>query len=188
MEDLLLQNWKQSVRDEILALVAKIKAKIIDVYHPSLGNVLISYAPGELFDGVQMLERVLAITGLVVQKEEVQNSEILQQHLTDKSQLIIICTPKYASIVTDQPQIRGVIAEFGTRFPDTLYPLLSMGGFGDTALKIVDKHFLIRSFHGAFSGVGMTPLKTLIDVIIHPSGSQGLGVLPDLLDLEKKDF
>ena len=82
-----------------------------------------------------------------------------------------------------------VIDDFVKTKKNALHPLLCQGGFGDTALKIVDGHYLIRSFHDVLKQQDpFTKWNTFIDVFISLSGSQGIGILPDVLDIKENQY
>jgi uncharacterized protein YjbI with pentapeptide repeats len=101
---------------------------------------------------------------------------------------MVLCTPAYAQRIAEEPVIRDVIDHFGKTKNDSLHTFLCAGGFGDTALKVVDGHYLIRSYQGALKlEASLTSLQTFVDVILNVSGNQGLGFLVDLLDLEKME-
>ena len=103
----------------------------------------------------------------------------------DSTTMIILCTPKYAEIMSLYPMMRKEINNFGKKRADALHALLCDGDFFDTAFKIVDSHFLIRDCKKILNQDPLIQLPFFIDVLFNLSGINGLGILPDILDLEK---
>jgi len=184
-----LAIWQSDVIKAIEGFLTIIKEKVVEHYSLSKSSLLISYAPGahrEIETGALILKQCFAMVGVSATINAVTTSEALNLELNQHQQAIVLCTPLYAQKVTQDPAIRTVLDSFGKKRSDSLHTILCQGAFSD-ALKVVDGHFLIRAYQEAFSDNTYNALQTFIDVFLEVSGNQGLGLLPDVLDLEKNE-
>ncbi len=145
----------------------------------------------QIKNAAQILKQCLSEVGLTVTLAPLTTADALEaQQAAGHDLLIVLCTPAYAIKAKQESRIREVIGGYGEskKRSDSLHTLLCVGGFNDTALKVVDGHYFIREYQGALKlEASLTALQTFVDVILNISGSRGLGLLPDLLDLEKME-
>ncbi len=113
------------------------------------------------------------------------DAKSLESQLQQHTYAIVLCTPQYAKRIEEEPAIRKALDDFGHTKKNALQPLLCEGGFADTALKIVDGHYLIRSYQAVLKKEPLSSIPNLIDIVLNASGNQGLGILPDILDLKE---
>ncbi len=188
-----LVDWQSAVIATVQKFLDQIKQEVIQKNGLTLSSLMISYVPeaensNAIENAAQILKLSLSTLGVTVSLSPLTTAEALKNQLQTQDVLLVLCTPVYAQKIAEEPVIRQVIDAFGKSKNDSLMTLLCEGGFGDTALKIVDGHYLIRAYQGALKvEASLTSLQTFIDVIFSVSGSQGLGLLPDLLDLEKME-
>ena len=108
----------------------------------------------------------------------------LAQSLDQK--LIVLCSPAYADLAQQEKGVlRQALVGYGKDKQDTVLPLACLGGISGVAAKILPKHFLFRNFASAlrpFNGA-KGGMPAFLNVFAPLSGQDGLGLLPDLLDL-----
>ncbi len=188
-----LSDWQSAVILVVQNFLEQIKEQVIQKRELTLSSVMISYVPESesvtnIENAAQILKHSLSELGISVKLIPLTSAENLKAQLQQHDVLMVLCTPAYADKIAEELQIRQIIDDFGKRKNDSLHTLLCAGGFGDTALKVVDGHYLIRSYQGALkTEASLTSLQTFIDVVLSVSGNQGLGLLPDMLDLEKME-
>ncbi|MBP6104666.1 MAG: hypothetical protein KA508_06385, partial [Gammaproteobacteria bacterium] len=180
------------------ALQAAMEAFLLDTQRQVMAlqlepkSLLISYLPGtsaglDMEAAALALEQPFKALGLQVTCAVLRDTQTLEAQLANHRFAIVLCTPAYAQQVANHPGIRLALDAFGQQHKNALQPLLCEGGFGDTALQIVDKHYFIRSYKEVLQGTLLRPLEAFIDIFYKLSGSQGLGLLPDILGLKDKE-
>jgi hypothetical protein len=135
------------------------------------------------------LQQVLELIGFptVTIDDTLSSTTISELQLTSHTIALILCNSAYVDTVSKTPGMRDAIAAFGRSKKDSLHTLLCEGGFPDTAFKVIDKSFLVRSFQSVVTVLPADPLVSVlcfVDVFALLSGSAGLGILPDLMDLK----
>lgn len=102
------------------------------------------------------------------------------------TQLILLTTPAYRALANQQNKLlHQILVEFGAGKKDNLLPLMCLGGFG-IAAGILPNNFMFRDYQSSlrvFDGP-QGGMPVFLDVFGELSGRGGLGLLPDLLDLE----
>jgi WD40 repeat protein/ankyrin repeat protein len=184
-----LAIWQDNVIKAIEEFLKIVEKKVVKTHSLSKSSLLISYVPDanrEIETSALILKQCFAMVGVSAAVSGITTSEALNLELNQYQQAIVLCTPLYAQKVAQDPVIRTVLDSFGKKRSDSLHTILCQGAFSD-ALKVVDGHFLIRAYQEAFSDNTYNALQTFIDVFLEVSGNQGLGLLPDVLDLEKNE-
>eukprot|EP01099_Mayorella_cantabrigiensis_P005199 TRINITY_DN4072_c0_g1_i1.p1 TRINITY_DN4072_c0_g1~~TRINITY_DN4072_c0_g1_i1.p1 ORF type:complete len:656 (-),score=17.14 TRINITY_DN4072_c0_g1_i1:4-1971(-) len=188
-----ISQWQREVIKAIQTFLSQVQQHVIQAQALDLSSLMISYVPKAeggvpIENAVQIFKHCLTGLGVSVSLIPLTTADALSADQKNHDVHMVLCTPAYAQRIAQEPAIRVVIDEFGKTKNDSLHTFLCEGGFGDTALKVVDGHYLIRSYQGALKlESSLTALQTFVDVILNVSGNQGLGFLPDLLDLEKME-
>jgi hypothetical protein len=183
--------WQSSLNQAMDAFLMQIKTAL----NISPGAVLISYCQSEEENATikaiaKRLERCLMAAGLLVKLAPLVDDKTLEQDLSSHKFGIIICSPAYAAQVDQAPQIRPLLETFGRSQKNALHTLLCAGGFGDTAFKVVLPHYLVRDFRAVVSADSQQDAlyseQSFVDIFFNSAGSQGLGILPDILGMKDK--
>jgi len=194
-ENSALEAWQTGIIAAIGAFLTDVKEAVAEGT-VALSPVMISYVPHKsaLIDSEEVAKTLHHCCSRVEFPTilcPLIGAELLQSQLAEHHYAIVLCTPQYAEQVAKEPAIRTALDTFGRTKKNALQPLLCEGGFNDTALKIVDKHYLIRTYQEVLNRDAkideLHPLETFIDVFLKLSGRQGLGVLPDILGLKDKE-
>jgi len=191
-----LEIWRKGVYSALEKFLDEVKEQVIAANQLELKTLLISYIPEVSKDlaiekAADTLQKCLTQIGISVTLTPLYAVDFLQKQLTEYEQMMILCTPSYAKFVTDfsEEKWKEIINGFAKGKLNSLHALLCNGGFEDTAKKIVDSHYLVRMYQKV---VGLVkdedydptdPLQIFIDLFANFSGNQGLGILPDLLNL-----
>lgn len=181
--------WEEGVHGALRRFLLQVKQHIIAPYQIHCPEILISYLSPQ--DTVQAasaaLKEAFILLGWSVTLQAFTRVDDFSDACQAHDMLIILCTPEYAERVQQDAALHALINDFGQSRRDALIPLLCEGSFHDTALKIVESRYFIRDYTEALSQeeYATTPQQTFVEVILNVAGRQGLGVLPDLLDLEK---
>ena len=184
-----LETWQEGIIRTMESFLDQAGATLKQ-HSLSLLPVMISYVPHKsaLIDSeaaVKVLHYCFSKIGIPTTLCPLLDTELLQSQLAEHRYAIVLCTPQYAGQVTKEPAIRAALDAFGRTKKNALQPLLCEGGFADTALKIVDSHYLIRSYQVALRPDPLTSMPHFMDIVLNISGNQGLGLLPDILDLKE---
>jgi len=184
-----LEHWQSGLIAAIESFLVQLKA-VINQQAITLSPVMISYAldknsPIDIEVAAKLLGYSFNQVGVPVTLCSLSEIKTLELQLKQHTYAIVLCTPQYAKDVEKNPAIRQALDAFGHTKKNALQPLLCEGGFGDTALKIVDSHYLIRSYQAVIKKQPLTAFPYFVDILLNMSGSQGLGILPDILDLKE---
>lgn len=158
----LFKKWQSKLQIQLDTFLHEIKSSLGDFLENKKGTVLISYVPDSLISDnkrhtidvssfAQELSNVLQSMGLSAQSHVLDAAQSLG-NLNAFDVIIVLCTPAYAEIVKANSSLRVELDKVGRRHKQALQPILCVGGFQDTALAIVDSHYLIRDFTAIFKG------------------------------------
>jgi len=184
-----LNIWQSGVIEAIQAFLIQIKS-IAQENAVSLSPLMISYVPDEntrqdIENAAKLLQYCFTQAGMPVTLCPLRDVKTLAEELNQHTYTVVLCTPQYAQRVEENLNFRQTLDTFGRTKKNALHPLLCEGGFADTALKIVDGHYLIRSYQAALKKEPLNSIPAFIDIFLNLSGNQGLGILSDVLDLKE---
>lgn len=196
VEEVSLEQWQQGIQEAIQTFLVQVKTQVVDAYailkmpiHLLLSTI---QDPG-FDDEIERLTQYLRQIGFKVDCSFLKDAASLKVDLQTKQFVLVFCTPAYAKKVEQDSDVRGVLEQFGhTHEKNALQPLLCEGGFEDTAFKIVGNGYLVRDYTAVTkTNVNTDQLRSLdvlIDLCFQLSGEQGLGLFPDLLGLNEKEY
>jgi len=184
-----LEHWQSEIISVIESFLVELR-EIVNQQPIALSSVMISYALDKsnlvnIEDIAKLLRYSFSQVGFPVTLCPLSDVSTLQSQLKQHTYTILLCTPQYAKRVEEDRSIRQALDTFGRTKKNALQPLLCEGGFEDTALKIVDSHYLIRSYQAVLKKEPLTSFPYFVDIVFNIAGSQGLGILPDILDLKE---
>ena len=184
-----LSTWQTEAIGAIEDFLSQIKT---DFHQRSfaLPPIMISYALDnsslvDIESAAKLLHYCLNQIGVPTALCPLTDVKVLESQLKQHTSVIVLCTPHYAKRIEEEPAIRKVLDDFGHTKKNALQSLLCEGGFADTALKIVDGHYLVRSYQLVLKKESLSLIPNFIDIVFNVSGNQGLGLLPDVLDLKE---
>ncbi len=198
--DPLLPTWETGAKEAVQRFLQRVKREIAIPYQlPLKQPVLISYvpsqAPAQTASEAAVLqrpvERVLAeleyfltAAGVPVTLMPLTTGAVLAQHLAAHEVAIVFCNEQYVQAAQADAMIPQALEQFARGKKDALHTLQCVK-FA-LASQVVDKHYLFRDYQLILNTTSdlLLPLTTFIDLLGKYSGKQGLGLLPDLLDLE----
>ena len=196
--------WQSSMDEAFATFLRGVNTQLLQAGQLKARPVVLSYAdmPEESFEDktvslpkiADQLKEYLSAAGLdvicnAINVDAPQDSiAALKSQLTQDSdtQIIVLSTPAYSELANRQgKQLHQVLVNFGEGKKDNLLPLICLGGFS-VASQIVPRHFLFRNGESAFRMFDgpQGGMSAFLDMFGDLSGKQGLGLLPDLLDLE----
>lgn len=185
-EDTVGIKWRCDIVNLFEEFLIKTK-KSLDSYEIKRSPVMITHVPDRknIQNFAQILKYTLESIGFDVTMNSLTGGDAFMSQLQDQTYCIVLCTPSYARKIQEMPLVKSFLGNFGKKKKNALHPLLCEGGFVDTALKIVEKHYLIRNFLSLFEGDSFLKLSSFFKLILTYSSQDGLGVLPDILDLKE---
>jgi len=190
-----LITWQLELLSAIESFLAQVKVLMAEHSLPKT-PLMISYAVDSdntvnIEASAHILQYCFNTLEIPVTLCPLSDDKTLREQLKNQVYVVVLCTPAYAKQVEQTPTIKQVLDTFGKTKKNALQTLLCDGGFGDVALKIVDKHYLIRDYKTVLNNEParkddpLAQLQSFIDVVIRLSGNGGLGILPDILDLKE---
>jgi WD40 repeat protein len=206
-QNIALETWQTGVVAAIDSFLGKAK-KVVTEGALALSPVMISYAPDKNslvdIEAAKVLHHCFSQLGISVSLCPLSDVNTLEIQLKQHTYAVVLCTPQYAKQVEEEPAIRQTLDNFGLTNKNALQPLFCVlceddsrekvfretalkreKVFRETALKIVDSHYLIRSYDKALRQDSLTSIPNFIDIVLNTSGNQGLGLLPDILNLKE---
>jgi hypothetical protein len=189
--DSLLNTWHSNAVLVLESFLSHISTQLQQQKLP-LFPIVISYAKtGAGSDDIETLAQLLASCfsqiRIAVNLCPLVDENTLKTQLRGAGYAIVLCTPEYAAKVGKGSGIWQVLDTFGKMKKNALHPLLCEGEFRDVALQIVDGHYLIRAFHPVLNDDPLISIPALVELVFHLSGSQRLGLLPDVLNLKETE-
>jgi len=184
-----LATWQSGIFVIIESFLSQAK-DLVSAHSLVKSSLIISYAKDsssavDIEATAHILQYFFSSLGISVILCPLSDAKELDEQLKNQTYAVILCTPSYAKKVEESPELKQILEQFGRTKKNALHPLLCEGGFGDTALKIVNGHYLIRSYQVAAKRDPLTSIPAFIDIFFNLSGNQGLGILPDVLDLKE---
>ncbi len=109
---------------------------------------------------------------------------MLAERLATHEVAIVLCTERYVQAAQTDASIPDALEKFAHGKKDALHTLQCVNF--QLASTVVSKHYLFRDYQLIINTTPdvLLPLTNFIDLLGKYSGKQGLGLLPDLLDLE----
>lgn len=152
-------------------------------------RVVVSYTAEEpnIEAFAQALLQRFSAMNFTLKLAPLSTASTLSQQLVNQSHVLVFCSPAYAVKVKNEPAIADFLEVFGQTGVNALQPLLCAGEYENTAFQIVRRHFLVRDFRPMVDAGTLVALPLWIETVLSLSGYQGLGLLPDLLNLNQTD-
>jgi len=200
-------EWIATTKKSIKDFLVKLKPEMKSLALPSaMFSYVADVAIQKLESVMNEVKTYLCEIGIQVEEEKFTTLEKLDTQLKHSySHAIVFCTRAYADCANKQNALdptsakstKRILGDFSETKADALHVLLCEGGFGDTAMKVVEGNILVRSYHDVFSfdqekRKKLPPfidpeevrLQSFIDHFLNYSSfNNGLGILPSLLGL-----
>ena len=156
-------------------------------------NIMVSFVEEEqeIRSFAQALDQQFESMGISLSLAPLSTGKRLQEQLVGRTHVVVLCSLAYAAKSEQDREIKAVLEGFAETTVNAMQSLLCAGGYEETAFKIVSKHYLVRDFRPMLDPDLLKALPLWIETVFAVSGYQGLGVIPDLLNLtdtEKREL